>query len=189
VIFVSLKNREFERTLPQLFVGGLVSYLYYVCLRIVVSNTSWLSDEHGESSNNRHALLTFREHLVFGGVVLLIFLVFCVVFVLFVCVMCLVCSMLPVSLDCPFLIAPSVFSNVMGICWWVPCIMSIRERFYFMKQSFVIQIRDVHYFDIFEIMLSLVGIYLYGLWVLYCFKQNPYKIISSIVQSQKEQYR
>ena len=32
--------------------------------------------------------------------------------VLFVCVMCLVCPTLPVSLDCLFLIAPSVFSNV-----------------------------------------------------------------------------
>jgi hypothetical protein len=26
--------------------------------------------------------------------------------------LCLVCPMLPVSLDCPFLIAPAVFSNV-----------------------------------------------------------------------------
>ena len=32
--------------------------------------------------------------------------------VLFVFVLCLVCPMLPVSLDCPFLIASSVFSNV-----------------------------------------------------------------------------
>ena len=26
--------------------------------------------------------------------------------------MCIVCPRLPVSLDCPFLVAPSVFSNV-----------------------------------------------------------------------------
>ena len=40
-------------------------------------------------------------------------LVFCdVLFVLFVFVLCHVCPMLLVSLDCPFLIAPSVFSNV-----------------------------------------------------------------------------
>ena len=32
--------------------------------------------------------------------------------VLFVCVPCPVYPMLPVSLDCPFLIAPSVLSNV-----------------------------------------------------------------------------
>jgi hypothetical protein len=36
----------------------------------------------------------------------------CCVFVLFVFVLCLVYPMFPVSLDCPFLIAPSVFSNV-----------------------------------------------------------------------------
>ena len=59
-------------------------------------------------------LLTFREQLSLPPVlmryVLLIFSVFCVVFV------CLrriyVCPILPVSLDCPFLIAPVVFSNV-----------------------------------------------------------------------------
>ena len=42
---------------------------------------------------------------------LLIFLVFCVVLcfgVLFVFILCVVCPMLPVSLECPFLIAPSV---------------------------------------------------------------------------------
>jgi len=44
---------------------------------------------------------------------LLIFLVFCFVlcwfFVLFVFVLCLVCPMLPVSLDCSYLIAPLFF--------------------------------------------------------------------------------
>ena len=46
--------------------------------------------------------------------VLIIFLAFCVVFFYccFVFVLCLVCTMLPVSLDCPLLIAHSVFSNV-----------------------------------------------------------------------------
>ena len=45
---------------------------------------------------------------------LVIILVFCVEFlVLLVCfVLCLVCPMLSLSLDCPFLIVPSVFSNV-----------------------------------------------------------------------------
>ena len=39
--------------------------------------------------------------------------VFCVVFfALFVFILCLVYPMMPVSLDSPFLIAPSVFSNV-----------------------------------------------------------------------------
>jgi hypothetical protein len=48
--------------------------------------------------------------------VLLIFFVFCVVLCcfsfLFVLVLCLVYPILPVSLDCLFLITPSVFSNI-----------------------------------------------------------------------------
>ena len=65
-------------------------------------------------------LLTIREHLdsppIYWGCVLLL-LVFCVVlcflFVLFVGILCLVsCLVLPVSLGNPFVIVPSVFSNV-----------------------------------------------------------------------------
>jgi hypothetical protein len=37
--------------------------------------------------------------------------ILCCAFALFVFVLCLVYPMLPVSLDCPFWIAPSVFSN------------------------------------------------------------------------------
>ena len=38
---------------------------------------------------------------------------YCVVFLfVFVFVLCLACPMLPVSLDCPFLIAPTFFSNM-----------------------------------------------------------------------------
>jgi len=60
------------------FVGGLMSYLRYVCyLLIVMSNTCCV-----------------------------------VVFVLFLFVLCLVFPMLQVSLDCQFLVAPSVFSGV-----------------------------------------------------------------------------
>jgi hypothetical protein len=40
-------------------------------------------------------------------------IVVCFVFCFcFVFILCLVCPMLPLSLDCPFLIAPSVFSHV-----------------------------------------------------------------------------
>ena len=49
-----------------------------------------------------------------GVFVLLIFLVFCVC-ILFCCCfssLCVLSSMLPVSLDCPFFIAPSAFSRV-----------------------------------------------------------------------------
>ena len=52
---------------------------------------------------------------VFYGRMLLIVLVFCVVlcfYVLFVFIQYIVCPMLPVSLDCPLLFAPSVFSNI-----------------------------------------------------------------------------
>jgi hypothetical protein len=44
---------------------------------------------------------------------------FCVVFfVFFVFVLCLVYSKLPISLDCPLLIALSVFSNVQFLYWY-----------------------------------------------------------------------
>jgi hypothetical protein len=47
------------------------------------------------------------------GSLLVIFLVFCVVFfVLFAFVLCRVYPIMPVSLDCPFLIARSVFPNI-----------------------------------------------------------------------------
>jgi hypothetical protein len=50
----------------------------------------------------------------FGGIVLLIFLVFCVVFYFANLVLCLVFPMLQISLNYPFLIAPSVFANVLS---------------------------------------------------------------------------
>jgi hypothetical protein len=78
-------------------------------------------------SYKRQALLILCVHLgspmVFGGVSvahLELFSSLCCVFVLFVFVLCLVCPMLPVSLDCPFLIAPSIFSNVyLFVCLFV----------------------------------------------------------------------
>ena len=44
--------------------------------------------------------------------VLLIIFIFCAVIFFFIFVLCLVWPLLPVSLDCLFLIVPSVFSNV-----------------------------------------------------------------------------
>ena len=62
-------------------------------------------------------MVVFTPAWFLVGSVLLIVLVFCVVFfALFVFVLCLVYPMLHVSLDCPFLIAPSVFSTV----YWLP---------------------------------------------------------------------
>jgi len=97
----------------QLFVGELMSYLRYLCLfaysGVQHILTIWVSctrqdllDLHGCLGSPRFVLRSL----------MLIVLVFCVVFVLFVLVLCLVCPMLPVSLDCPFFIALSVFSNV-----------------------------------------------------------------------------
>ena len=62
-----------EDGIARLFVAGLMSYLRYLCLYIVVSNTC------------------------------------CVVLL---CCLRLVCPILLVSLDCPFLIVPSMFSGV-----------------------------------------------------------------------------
>jgi hypothetical protein len=47
----------------------------------------------------------------------------CFLFVLFVFVLCLVYPMLPVSLDYPFLIVPSVFSNVDLFCLSSSCVL------------------------------------------------------------------
>jgi hypothetical protein len=68
-----------------------------------------------KNATNTELLLTLREHLgsspVFSGICVanLFSFLCCVVFGFFLCdvfvfVLCLVCPMLPVSLDCPFLI-------------------------------------------------------------------------------------
>jgi len=60
---------------------------------------------------NRLPFTRIWVHSVFFvGSLLLVYLVFCVVF--FVLFFFVLCFALPVSLDCPFLISPSVFSNV-----------------------------------------------------------------------------
>jgi len=69
-------------------------------------------------SYKRQKLLSFREHLesptVFGGVRVAHCFSFLFFFVCFACLrpVSLVCPNLPVSLDCQFLICPSVFSSV-----------------------------------------------------------------------------
>ena len=76
-------------------------------------------------SYKRRELITLREQLgslraFLAGSMLLILLVRCVVFfsvVICVFVLCLVCPKL--SLNCPFLIAPSVFSNVYLECYLI----------------------------------------------------------------------
>ena len=51
-------------------------------------------------------------HRIFVGSVLLMFLVLCVVFMSCLSLSCILYPMLPVFLDCPFLIASSNFGNV-----------------------------------------------------------------------------
>jgi hypothetical protein len=75
-------------------------------------------------SNKKQELLAFTGTwvpgfpvLIAGIHVLLFCVVVCVLFVFVMCpvhnfVLCLVHLTIPVSLDCPFLIDPSVFSNV-----------------------------------------------------------------------------
>ena len=58
----------------------------------------------------------FPGFLMGSVLLLLMVLVFCVVFCFFF-VLCLVCPLLPVPLECSFLIAPSVFSNI--CLYWV----------------------------------------------------------------------
>ena len=65
-------------------------------------------------TNNNNFVSTRVHHRFLVGSVLLVFFSFpcCVLFALFVFVLCYKYPMLPVSLNCPFLIASSVFSNV-----------------------------------------------------------------------------
>jgi hypothetical protein len=89
------------------------SKMYY----IYMSNTAKVLSEAGTGYPSRSAGLSqvFFWMCVGGRERLLIILAFCVVlclYLLFVFALCLVCPILPVSLDCPFLIASSFFSNV-----------------------------------------------------------------------------
>ena len=54
----------------------------------------------------------FSSHRFFEGIVLLILVFYVVLFGLFVFVLCLVWPMSLMSLVCPFLITPSVFSYI-----------------------------------------------------------------------------
>jgi len=76
--------------------------------------TTWV---HHQFLSVRVELLILRHYLgappVFDSVRVAHLFVFCDVFLFLVLfVSCLMCLMLPVSLDCPVLISPSVFSNI-----------------------------------------------------------------------------
>ena len=106
------------RLYQQMFVGGLMFYLCYMCLLansdakyVAIMSVRW------RVSYKRQGLLTIREHL--SSVCLFVFCLFAwycfyfvFYFVLFVFVLCLVCSILTGSLDCLFFFALLVFFHV-----------------------------------------------------------------------------
>jgi len=112
----------FGSSLPQVIwrrTNVLFTLFFFFCIHshhsgvqyILTSWVTWLV------SHKRQELLAFHCTWVNSwflvGSVLFMFLVFSVVFfVLFVFVLCLVYPILAVSLDCPFLFDPSVFSNI-----------------------------------------------------------------------------
>jgi hypothetical protein len=92
-----------------------MSYAIWVCLHIVVSNTNCDVFFFCLSSSCVLCMVMFNTYCV----MFFVFLVFVLCFVyggvqhILRCVFCFVClrlvyPMLPVSLDCPFLISPSV---------------------------------------------------------------------------------
>jgi hypothetical protein len=93
---------------PQLFVGRLMSYLCYLCM-FAYSSVQCIDWVTWLVSYKKQELFTLRGYLglpaVFGVVhVVNLFNFLCCVFFVFVTLL--------VSLDCPFLIGPSVYSNV-----------------------------------------------------------------------------
>ena len=96
----------------QLFVGELMSYcVLCVCLRILMSYCVLCVCLCILMS---YCGLCVCLHILMSTILLLlIFLVFYVLFfVLFVFVLCRMCLLLPISLDCPFLMSIAGFSNV-----------------------------------------------------------------------------
>ena len=97
-----------------------LALLTHPLLTIYIWGTQWLS-------NTKHEILTFRKHMdspriLFGGFRVAHHFSFFFSFSSF----CVLRPMLPVSLDCPFLVTPSVFFNVylhayFSRCWFYFC--------------------------------------------------------------------
>jgi hypothetical protein len=100
-VTISSSQRCSVRLYSQLFVVGLMSYLRCcVCLRIVISST--------------YCFILFLLNFFLGGGGVLFLFFFCFFFLFFMGGSSSCVPYVAVSLDCPFLIAPSVcvFPNV-----------------------------------------------------------------------------
>ena len=80
-----------------------------IVVKRTVGKLSAIMAKHETSVYSDDDVVRYLYSFAYSGVQHIL----CCVFVLFVFVLCLIVyPMLPVSLDCPFLIVPSVFSNV-----------------------------------------------------------------------------
>jgi hypothetical protein len=118
----------------QLYIN--TSYLLLLLL-LLTAGFHW-----GCLIRNRNSLLFARNwvhpQFILVGSVFLIFFVFCVMllyvclFVLFlaafVSVLCRSCPMFPLPLDCPFLIASSVFSTLYFHAWMIGHYCAVRRE-------------------------------------------------------------
>ena len=106
---VSSTNKTDRLDIAEILLKVALNTIYH---KTIYSNVSQpCLKEVGTAYPSR--ALGFTPGFFLVGPVLHIFLVLGVVcLVLFVFVLCLVYPLYPVSLDCPFLLAPSVFSNV-----------------------------------------------------------------------------
>ena len=77
----------------------------------------------------------FDEHVVICDCIVMSNTYCVMFFVWFVFVLCLVCPMLPISLDCPFLIAPLVFFNV----YLIICMLS---HPYYDKKAYTVMVNN-----------------------------------------------
>ena len=115
VVFVNVWWCSTHVVLCLLTYGGVQHMLCCVCLRMVVSDTCCVVFVYVWWYSTHVVLCLFT----YGGVRHMLCCAFVFIFLR------LVCTVLSVSLDCPFLIAPSVFSNVYSKLLWHRLAVSI----------------------------------------------------------------
>ena len=107
---------EHKTIFGSFFVGGLTSYVCYLCLFVSsdIQHILTMSYMAGVLSIKDRSCLLFASTCMVHPRLLwsVLLIIFLLVFVMFVFVLWLVCSKMPVFLYCPFLISPSIFFNV-----------------------------------------------------------------------------